>query len=88
MIDQSKVLLIGCLAASAGLLDNFLPSMAGESTVYSEAVAAPQPVRFSRQREPMILVRPVPGTPEQLAVVGTDQTLSRKNTPSIDTPNK
>ena len=46
MFDQSKVVLIGCLAASACLLDNFLPSLAEEPSVYSHVYDAPQPVRF------------------------------------------
>ncbi|MBI2810325.1 MAG: TonB C-terminal domain-containing protein [Candidatus Melainabacteria bacterium] len=66
MFDQSKVVLIGCLAAFACLLDNFLPTMADESTVYSHAIDAPQPVRFPRHPM-MILVRPVPPTLEQRA---------------------
>jgi len=63
MFDQSKVVLIGCLAAFASLLDNFLPSIAGESSVYSHSMDAPQSVRISRQLA-VPMVRPVAPTRE------------------------
>ena len=65
MFDQSKVVLIACLAAFACLLDNFLPSMAGEPTIYRQVNEAPQPVRFPLHK-PLILVRPVPPTSGQM----------------------
>ncbi len=67
MFEKSKVVLIGCLAAFACLLDNFLPSPAEESSVYSHAFDAPRPVRFPvPQSEPMMIpvMKPVPLTEE------------------------
>ncbi|MBS1956482.1 MAG: TonB C-terminal domain-containing protein [Cyanobacteria bacterium SZAS-4] len=61
MFDQRKVVLIGCLAAFACLLDNFLPSLAEESSVYSHAYDAPRPVRFAAQPQ-IPMVKPVPPT--------------------------